>query len=219
MADPVWRAPSSRDTTLATERISTRPDFRRIAEHWEGLGGRGVAGCVKLLAPSEKQSPDNSAGKRRTEDRSETRSAEAPTAKAGQRKRTGQPDRGHRKSDQRSGAADFEGTAEPSEAVAEFLERMEPVDMADGCGPIVGRWLWADGCGPMAAGRWLRGDGCGEMAAGDGCGERRSREGRVVRQSLALRREYQKNLVHRFHAPGNVWWGRLQYGREIASEQ
>jgi hypothetical protein len=32
-------------------------------------------------------------------------------------------------------------------------------------------------------------------------------------------RECQKNLVHRFHVPGNVWWGRLQYGREIASEQ
>jgi hypothetical protein len=32
-------------------------------------------------------------------------------------------------------------------------------------------------------------------------------------------KECQKNLVHQFHAPGNVWWGRLQYGREIASEQ
>ena len=43
--------------------------------------------------------------------------------------------------------------------------------------------------------------------------------GRAVRQSLDLRKECQKNLVHHFHAPGNVWWGRLQYGREIASEQ
>jgi hypothetical protein len=33
------------------------------------------------------------------------------------------------------------------------------------------------------------------------------------------RRGCQKNRVHRFHVPGNVWWGRLQYGREIASEQ
>lgn len=43
--------------------------------------------------------------------------------------------------------------------------------------------------------------------------------GRAVRQSLDLRKGCQKNLVHHFHAPGNVWWGRLQYGREIASEQ
>lgn len=43
--------------------------------------------------------------------------------------------------------------------------------------------------------------------------------GRVVRRRQRLARECQKNLVHRFHVPGNVWWGRLQYGREIASEQ
>jgi hypothetical protein len=106
MDEPVRRARSSRDITLATERISTRSDFRRID------------GSRRLVR--------------------------------GQRMAAG-------------------GSREVGRAPAAARSRMAP---------------------------WT-----GRSAA-----------------HVGPLRECQKNLVHRFHAPGNVWWGRLQYGREIASE-
>jgi hypothetical protein len=42
MDEPVWCARSSRDMALATGRISTRSDFKRIDESRAGVSGRTV---------------------------------------------------------------------------------------------------------------------------------------------------------------------------------